>query len=73
MPAIAKAEATSDEQIIMLPLPLRVVLAIVLASRSIWNAKPLTFSTIQRPLESVSRLKIPAVVVPTCAPILADA
>ncbi len=64
-PAIANADATSEETMMMLPLPLRVVLAIVLASLSIWNAKPLTFSTIQRPLESVSKSNVPAVVVPT--------
>ena len=52
----------------MLPLPRRVSLAIWLASRSIWNIKPLNFSTIQRPLESVSRSNTPAVVVPVLAP-----
>ena len=71
MPAIARAEATSEEQISTLPLPRRVNLAMAFASRSIWKARPLTFSTIQRPLESVSRSKVPTVVVPTLQPTLA--
>ena len=71
MPAIERADATSEDTMRTLPFPRRVVLAIVLASRSNWNAKPLIFSTIQRPFESVSRSNAPAVVVPTCAPNLA--
>ena len=71
-PAIASAEATSEEVIMMLPLPRRVAFATALASRSIWNIRPLNFSTDQRPLESVSRSKIPVAVVlcwaPVCAP-----
>ena len=35
MPEAARAEATSEEQIIKLPFPLRVSFAITLASRSI--------------------------------------
>ena len=53
---------------ITLPLPRRVPFEIWLASRSTWNIRPLNFSTDQRPFESVSRSKIPAVVVPSEAP-----
>ena len=61
--AIVRAEATSAEQMITLPFPLRVLCAIALASRSIWKRRPLNFSTDQRPLESTSRSKVPAVAV----------
>ena len=70
-PAIAIAEATSEETINTLPLPLRVCFAITFASRSIWKIKPLKRSTDQRPFESVSKSKKPGVVTPYCAPNLA--
>ena len=57
---MVSAEATSAEQRMMLPFPLRVLCAIALASRSIWKIRPLNFSTDQRPLESMSRSKVPA-------------
>ena len=64
--------AIYDTQRIKLPFPRRVCCAITLASRSIWNNKPLNFSTDQRPLASTSRSKVPAVaVVPVTAPVLA--
>ena len=47
----------------MLPFPTTLAFAIALAtSRSIWNIKPLNFSTDHLPLESVSRSKTPVVV-----------
>ena len=68
------AEATSADTINTLPLPLRVVCAIALQSRSIWNSKPLKRSTDQRPFASTSQSKVPCVVVePVPAPILAAA
>ena len=48
----------------MLPFPLRVAFAIALASCSIWNIRPLNFSTDQRPFASTSRSNSPAVAVP---------
>ena len=63
MPAICNAEATSEEQIRMLPFPLLVSCAITLASLSTWNIKPLIFSTDHLPFESVSKSKVPEVVV----------
>ena len=68
IPAAANAEATSEEQIIKLPLPRLVSFAIWLASLSIWNISPLNFSTDQRPFASTSKSKIPAVAEPDCAP-----
>ena len=62
------AEATSAEHRIVLPFPLRVLCAIWFASLSIWNRRPLNFSTDQRPLESTSRSNAPAVAVLSVAP-----
>ena len=52
----------------MLPLPLRVRCAIALASLSIWKIRPLNFSTLQRPLESTSRSKVPGLATFAAAP-----
>jgi len=68
IPPMARAEATSEEQMMRLPFPRRVDFAIAFASRSTWNIKPLNFSTDQRPLESTSRSNTPAVDVLCCAP-----
>ena len=61
-------DATSAEHMITLPSSLRVLCAIAFASRSIWNRRPLNFSTDQRPLESMSRSNTPAVAVFAAAP-----
>ena len=66
--AMDSADATSAEHMITLPFPLRVLCAIAFASRSIWNRRPLNFSTDQRPLESMSRSNTPAVAVFAAAP-----
>ena len=63
MPDADRAEATSEEQIMKLPLPRRVCLAITFASRSSCTIKPLNFSTDQRPSESDVKLKIPLIAV----------
>ena len=65
---MVSAEATSAEHMMMLPFPRRVLCAIAFASRSIWNRRPLNFSTDQRPLESMSRSNTPAVAVFCTAP-----
>ena len=61
---------TTLEQRIKLPLPLLVSCAILLDSLSIWNNRPLNFSTDHLPLASTSRLNVPDVAV-SAAPVLA--
>ena len=61
--AIERADASVIEQRIKLPLPLLVSCAILLDSLSIWNNRPLNFSTDHLPLASTSRLNVPDVAV----------
>ena len=65
---VVSADATSAEQRIMLPFPLRVLCAIWFASLSIWKISPLNFSTDHLPLESTSRSNTPAFAVLRVAP-----
>ena len=59
--AAIEREMLRIEQRIKLPLPLLVSCAILLDSLSIWNNRPLNFSTDHLPLTSTSRLNVPDV------------